>query len=131
AFKRSLEISPQQSFTPFAMGVTFLLDGQPSVAKEIFPRSTNEIFRLGGAALAEHDLGHPAESQRALDAMIARFSHNGAYQIAQVYAWRGEADRAIEWLDRARVQRDGGLVLLKDDPLLPKVPGDPRSVALL
>ena len=48
-----------------------------------------------------------------------------------MYAWRGEKDGAIEWLERARVQRDGGLILLKVDPLLRNLHGDPRYVALL
>ena len=97
----------------------------------IYPRSTNEIFRLAGIAMAEHSLNHPRESQRALEEMISRFGHAGAYQIAQVYGWRGEKDRALEWLERARVQRDGGFVNVKIDPLLRGLRGDPRYTALL
>jgi serine/threonine-protein kinase len=131
ALYRSLEISPDQSFTPFYLGTTFLLDGQPARAKSVYARSTNEVFPLAGFALAEYELGNAAESQRALDDLIARFSHTGAYQIAQVYAWRGERDRAFEWLERARVQRDGGLVNVKVDLLLRKLRGDPRHAAML
>ncbi|MFL5366384.1 MAG: tetratricopeptide repeat protein [Myxococcales bacterium] len=131
AYNRSLEISPDQSFTPFQLGVTFLLDGQAERALAVFQRSTNEIFRLAGVALAENDLGRRKKSQRALDEAIARFGHNGAYQIAQVYAWRGETDRAVYWLERARDQRDGGLVLSKVDPLLQRMRDDPRYLALL
>ncbi len=111
--------------------MTYLLEGKPQAAREIFPRSANRVFRLDGAAMAEHDLKHPAESQRALDELIAKEAHDGAYQIAQVYAWRGETDRAFEWLERAMKQRDGGLVLLKVDPLLRSLRGDPRYPALL
>jgi len=131
ALYRSLEISPDQSFTPFYLGTTFLLDGQPARAKSVYARSTNEVFPLAGFALAEYELGNAAESQRALDDLIARFPHTGAYQIAQVYAWRGERDRAFEWLERARVQRDGGLVNVKVDLLLRKLRGDPRHAAML
>ncbi len=131
ALNRSLEISPDQSFTPYALGMTFLLDGEPVAAKDIFPRSSNEIFRLAGAALAEHDLGQLSESQRALDELIRKYGHGAAYQIAEVYAWRGERDAAIEWLERAREQRDAGLTLLKVDTLLRNLHGDPRYLALL
>jgi len=48
-----------------------------------------------------------------------------------VYAWRGEKDRALEWLERARVQRDGGFVNVKIDPLLRNLHGDARYTALL
>jgi len=131
ALNRSLEISPDQSFTSFHLGTTYLLDGQPSVAMAIYPRSTNEIFRFAGVALAEHSLGHAPESQAALDEMIARFAHAGAYQIAEVYGWRGEKERALEWLERARVQRDAGFINVKIDPLLRSLHGDPRYTALL
>jgi TolB-like protein/cytochrome c-type biogenesis protein CcmH/NrfG len=131
ALNRSLEISPDQSFTSFHLGTTFLLEGEPAAAMAIYPRSSNEIFRFAGIALAEHSLGHPRESQRALDEMISRFAHAGAYQIAEVYAWRGEKDRALEWLERARVQRDGGFVNVKIDPLLRNLHGDARYTALL
>jgi hypothetical protein len=30
------------------------------------------------------------------------------YQIAEVYAWRGEKDQAIEWLEYACSQHDPG-----------------------
>ena len=50
----------------------------------------------------------------------------GAYQIAGAYAWRGEKVRAFEWLERARVQHDGGLTLIQIDPLLRSLRNDPR-----
>ena len=39
-------------------------------------------------------------------------------QIADIYAWRGEADNAFIWLNTAYEQRDGGLMELLMDPLL-------------
>ena len=131
ALYRSLEVSPEQSFTPFYLGTTFLLDGQPAKAKAIYARSTNEVFTLAGAALADYELSNAVESQRALDDLVTRFPHSGAYQIAQVYAWRRENDRAFQWLERARVQRDGGLVNVKVDLLLRNLRGDPRFAAML
>jgi len=131
AFNRSLEISPDQSFTPYNMALTFLVDGQAADALATSQRSTNEVFRLAGAALAQHALSREREAQQALDQLIARWGHAAAYQIAQNYAWRGEQDRAFEWLERAVKQRDGGLVNVKVDPLLRKLHGDPRYAALL
>jgi tetratricopeptide (TPR) repeat protein len=131
AFNRSLEVSPEQSFTPFNLGINLLVDGQPEAARAASQRSTTEIFRLAGAALADHTLGHAKESQEALDALTRKSGHIAAYQIAEVHAWRGETDKAFEWLERARVQRDGGLASVKTDPLLRKLRGDPRYLALL
>ena len=48
-----------------------------------------------------------------------------------MYAWRGDRDQAIHWLERARVQKDGGIPYVKMDPLLRKLKGDPRYEAIL
>jgi len=49
-----------------------------------------------------------------------------AYQVAEVYAARGEVDLAFAWLERAYDQRDGGLSQMKPDPLLRSLHADPR-----
>ena len=59
------------------------------------------------------------------------YSGVAAFQIAEVYAWRGDRDQAIHWLEQARVQKDGGIPYVKMDPLLRKLKGDPRYEAIL
>jgi hypothetical protein len=81
--------------------------------------------------MAEHTLGHATESQQGLDELIAKHTHGYSYEIAQVYAWRGEKDKAFEWLERSYQQREGDLVYIKDDELLVPLRGDPRYKALL
>jgi hypothetical protein len=81
--------------------------------------------------MAERDLGHQAEAERLLKELIERFKAQAAYQIAEVYARWGDRSHAFEWLDAAYAQNDGGLTILKIDPLLDKLHGDPRFAALL
>jgi serine/threonine-protein kinase len=130
ALDRALEISPESNLSLFHRGMNSLLQGQAQEALEIF-RRTGSGYGGAGVAMAEHSLGHALESQQALDQEIAHFSQGSAYQIAEAYAWRGEKDKAFEWLDRAYAQRDGGLSFIKGDPLLASVEGDPRYAALL
>jgi hypothetical protein len=52
-------------------------------------------------------------------------------QIAEVYAYRGETDKAFEWLERAYAQRDPGLAGIKGDPLLKNLAADSRYTAFL
>jgi serine/threonine-protein kinase len=54
-----------------------------------------------------------------------------AYSIAQVHAFRGQADLAFEWLERAYDQRDTGVPFIKNDRLMGGLVGDPRYKALL
>lgn len=128
---RSLDLSPQQSNTAAFVGHCLLLEHQPEEALKVSQRATATPFRLQVAAMAEHDLGHQAESERQLKDLIERFKTQAAYQIAEVYALRGEQPQAFEWLEAAYSQRDGGLTMLKIDPLLDTLHGDPRYAALL
>ncbi len=62
---------------------------------------------------------------------LTNFRVSAAFQIAQIYAYRGETDKAFEWLERAYKQRDGGLSEMKGDPLLRSLERDPRWTAFL
>ncbi len=116
ALNRSLEISPVQSIAPNLLGATYLYENNPSAALAAFERSSSDSLRRFGVALAAHDLGRADEAQRALDSMIARYADAAAFQIAIVYAARGEKDQAFLWLERAYRQHDGGLSILKVAP---------------
>ena len=50
----------------------------------------------------------------------------GGFQIAEVHAARGDADAAFEWLERAYVQRDGGVTETKVSPYFRPLHGDAR-----
>jgi TolB-like protein/DNA-binding winged helix-turn-helix (wHTH) protein len=132
ALRRALEIEPQSARTFNYLGTLQLLEGDAASALATFRKITDdEAFRLFGVSMAEHTLNNPSESQRALDELIAKHAQEAAYQIAEVYAWRGEKDKAFEWLDRALAQRDGGLFEIKFDALLAGLRADPRYTALL
>jgi len=110
--------------------VTLLLQGNPDDAiADLGPPKT--VFRRTLLALAEHDLHRQEAAQRALDELVARDGQSQPYHVAEVYAWRGEHDRAFEWLDRAFVQNDLRLSFVNTDPLVAKLRGDPRYAALL
>ena len=48
-----------------------------------------------------------------------------------MHAYRGEADSAFEWLERAYEQRDGGLADIKSDRFLRVLADDPRYKVFL
>jgi hypothetical protein len=76
--------------------------------------------------MAEFSLGHAEKSQQALEQLIKNHSDEAQFQIATVYAWRGEKDSAFTWLQRSYVGHDGGLIEIKTEPLLRSLRGDPR-----
>jgi adenylate cyclase len=88
-------------------------------------------FRFVIIAMAQQALGRPAESKQALDSLVRLASNSLAYQIAEVHAWRGEKDQAIDWLERAYQQHDGGMTYVTYDRYLDSLRGDARFKALL
>jgi TolB-like protein len=129
AVHRITEIDPSGDRTQIG-AYADLFDGRTQQALTGF-QTSNAVYSLVGSAMADFTLGHAAESQRALDEVIRQRATSLAYQIAEVYAWRGENDKAFEWLERAYRQRDGGLTHLKTDRSLAKLRSDPRYQRLL
>lgn len=127
ALDHVLEISPEHERATFVRALVDLLDARPRDALARTQRSRD--LQLEMAALAQHTLGHDKESRAALDALAA--DEQASYAIAQVYAWRGERDRAFEWLEKAYAQSQIALVVAGIDPLLRALHGDPRFAALL
>ena len=130
AFDHALSINPESNFALANLATLDLLEGRGQEALDR-SRRAGEVWRQTGVAMAEHTLGHAKESQAALDELIAKYAHDSAYQVADVYAWRGEPDKAFEWLERAYVQHDGGLSLIKADPVFKPLWADARFAALV
>jgi hypothetical protein len=84
-----------------------------------------------GLPMAYHALDRKADSDAALAALIAKWEKDSPYNIAYVYAYRGEADKAFEWLDKAVEYGDGGLADVVTESLFDKIHADPRWLPFL
>jgi len=82
-------------------------------------------------ALAHHVRGDRKPADAALADLIANWRNQLAYQIAEVYAVRGETDKAFEWLQISFDNHDTGTLSLLVDPLLRGLRDDPRYKNLL
>jgi len=131
ALKKALELNPEFPGSHNSLGQVYLAQSHPQEALAEMEREPEPELRLQGQALAYHALGRKKESDVALAELIAKYQAEAAFQIAEVYAFRGEADRALEWLERAYSQRDSGLAEMKGDPLLKSLERDPRYAAFL
>ena len=131
ALLRTTELAPEYDQYAFLLAVLDLLEGKPAKALARYEQLSMGWVWLTGTALAHHDLGDASKSNRALKALIRGHAGDSPYQIAQVYAYRRELDRAFEWLERAYSLPDTGVIHVKSDPLLRNLRGDPRYRALL
>ena len=75
-------------------------------------------------------LGRKTESDATLDTVIAKFEKEGAYNIAYVYAFCGEADKAFEWLDKAGQSNGWGTYRHRSGETLRQDPFRPALAAL-
>jgi tetratricopeptide (TPR) repeat protein len=129
AFRRAEQISSEARYR-YYVAQAELLNGHVEEALALRPSLTPPSARFI-TALAAHDLGRSADSEIALRDLTSRYAQTWAYQIAQIYAWRGDINQAFEWLDRSFVQHDAGLQWIKTDPFLDSVRADARYKALL
>ena len=134
AYQRMLEIDPENPRAYAQLAIIDLLAGHPDQALARLQRPGEQ--RAGGwpqiaAALVQHSLGNDEESRKLLERITADTARFAAFQIAEIYAWRGEKDQAFAWLDRAYAQRDGGMTRVRTDPLLDSLRTDPRYRAIL
>jgi TolB-like protein/Tfp pilus assembly protein PilF len=130
-YAREIELNPSAPNSYAGMGTTYVLRGKFEEAVTVAQKDTADWGRLLIVSCARWGQKRIPESDAALAELIAKFSETGAYQIAEVYAYRNEKDKAFEWLERARRQRDAGLPGLRADILLPNLHDDPRWDAFL
>ena len=91
----------------------------------------NEGYRHFELALAHYARGDRPAADAALAELIAKDRDFLAYQIAEVYAWRGETDNAFEWLQISLNDHDTGTLSLLIDPLMRSLRHDARYDGLL
>jgi TolB-like protein/tetratricopeptide (TPR) repeat protein len=131
ALARAQALNPDFDYGQRTKGVLDLLESRYEDALTAFQKDSDEVARQEGVALVEYSRGQQQKSQQALEALITKYAAIGAYQIAEVYAWQGDKDKAFQWLERAIRQRDMGLSWVTYDPLLSALRSDSRYSAIL
>jgi tetratricopeptide (TPR) repeat protein len=131
AARKVLEIDPTYDWGHVSVGLALLYRGDPAAAVMEFKRESNPMEQATGLALAYHALGRATDSNAALTRLINGGAGNYAYEVAEIYAYRGERDEALKWLERAYVQKDATLKWILRDPTMAKLESDPRYKAFL
>jgi TolB-like protein/DNA-binding winged helix-turn-helix (wHTH) protein/Tfp pilus assembly protein PilF len=131
ALQQALALNPQATYSHVVLCQILIAQGNPQQALAEIEKEPNEGGKLTGEVLAYHALGRKQDSNAALAGLIAKHHTYGAYQIAQVYAYRGDSDKSFEWLERAYDQRDTGLPSFNTEPLFKNLHHDPRYAELL
>jgi len=130
AFERALVLNPQQNWANFLLGNLLLSQGKYDEAMARYEHAPDQ-FRTTGTAMVEFSRGREEAANEALHKLETDYAIGFAYQVAQVYAWRGQKDQAFQWLDRCLQIHDAGLARLQYDPAMDPLRSDPRFAALV
>jgi len=130
-YPRVVELNSAAPWAHAGLGLGLLVKGKFEEAATAAQDDAAEWAKLLVVSTARWGQKRIPESDAALARLTDAFAETAAYQVAEVYGYRADKDRAFDWLERARRQRDGGLASLRRDPLLVNLKGDPRWDAFL
>ncbi len=125
-FRKTLTLSPLFPGARYRLGRVLILKGEHSAALAELEQEPRFVYRTTGMAILHHAKGDREESDRALEALIRAAADIAAFQIAEVYSFRGEVDKAFEWLDQSFEIRDPGLASTLGDHAFRGLITDPR-----
>jgi TolB-like protein/Tfp pilus assembly protein PilF len=118
AYRKALELAPQRISAHAHLSLNLLAQGRAEEALAEALREPEEWARLWTIAIIQHAANRRDESEATLQELIAKHAMDSAYQVAMVYAVRGETDLAFSWIEQANVQREAGLSEMKPEPIL-------------
>jgi len=131
AVRKALELNPQYPDAHVLLGRIYLGASKPKEALVEMNLETEIPWRKFGLVLAYHTLGMKKEEEKTLTEFIKEYQYDSAYQIAEIYAFRGDSNAAFKWLEVAYKQRDGGLGDMKRDPLMDNIVKDQRYAVFM
>jgi len=131
SFRTVLSLSPGNGGAPFGLGTALMQKGDATAALAEIEQEKSEIWRMIGLPMAYCALGRKSDADAALDALIAKYEKDAPSNIAYVYAFCGDTDKAFEWLDKAVAYQDPGLSEIVAENLFDKIHSDPRWLPFL
>lgn len=130
AVNKAIELEPTALYNHYMLAIVDMLRKDLPAAQKAAQAEPEGAWRDFALALVAQAGPDRAAADTRLNAVVRSYPEGWAIQIAQVHAVRGEPDAMFQWLDKARVAHDPGMLLLLYDPLLLRYRDDPRYAAL-
>ena len=129
--RKTLQISPTYVTGHYSLGLVLLEEGKLAQALAESQLESADGSRDAALSMVYYAMRRQSESDAATARLVKEGADNAAFQIGAVYAYRGELDKALAWLDRAYSQKDVELYWVKRTPTLKNLDSDPRYKAFL
>ncbi|RXK54749.1 TIR domain-containing protein [Oleiharenicola lentus] len=130
-WRRALAASPDMAFLHGELARWAILEGRWDEAERAVVLEKVEWSRDYLRIILLWRQGRKAEAEALLPTYEQNHAGTAAYQIALVYADRGDREQAFAWLERAYRHHDGGIMGLRVNPFCKSLHGDPRWQPLL
>ncbi len=130
AARRAVELQPPAATGHSTLAVIAILQKQPDVAMREAELAPHGVIHDVAVTLAQQARGDQPETDAAVKVLIEQHAADDPLGIAVVYAYRGEADKVFEWLDRAYELHEPRLIGNLRNPFLERYRSDPRFAAL-
>ena len=139
SFETTLGLSPEFSLGHYNLGVSLMLAGQPAEAVAVLRDEPREDWRLVSLTMAlfaqdrqkDNSITESKSSDLVLAELLEKYAGNMTYNIAYLYAYRGESDAAFRWLEKAIAVDDPGVGEVLTEPLFVNIHNDPRWLPFL
>ncbi len=128
--RKAAELQPNSASSRRWQVLVAIQRGDKETALREAQLEPDESYRRFELAVAQYARGDRTAADAALADLIAH-DQGLDYQVAQVYAVRGEREKAFEWLQIAFDNHDTGMLALLVDPLLNDLRDDPRYKNLI
>lgn len=125
-------LSPQRYGTHAFRCLAYLLMGEIELAREAIEQEPSESDQASGRALIFHELGQDAQFEQEVSRLIELSGEEYGSEVALVYAWAGDLDRAFYWLEKERDSGAGsGWTQILGYPQTKNLTADPRWLPFL
>jgi len=134
--QKMLAVNPNFAFTHWCLGMDYSQKRKYRSAIDecrkarLLGATRNVLSALGYAYAMAGEKDRAREILKELKGLL-RSPYAPAYSFATIYAGLGEKDAAFDWLGRACLVHDPGLIWMKWDPQLDKLRSDSRFPKLL
>lgn len=126
-----IEREPRSGWSRAMLSRVLLVQGKADVALATLREEVDEGARIAYLPIMLQANGRQSEADAAMKELVAYWGDQCAVCIARAYAYRGDKDRALDWIDRAYRMRDSSIMNVIDEPLLKGLADDPRYKAFL
>ena len=128
--KQAIDLQPAAAGFHLILAEAYIKHGRFDEALAAAKAESDPPTKRAALAQAYFAAGDAVAGQPQLDETIRLDGDSNAFYIAQVYALRGDADKAFEWLEKGYAIGDPGVAIIYEDPIfIAAFRDDPRLAA--